>query len=349
MCLPRSVVYVSALAGAAIALTSMVDSAIAQPTALYAQSIGDPALPSDPVLDNGIVLPEDESEETPDESEETSDDGFLTPDPNAEFLEAEDLATELGEIQPLPQTAQASGRPSDGQPNGQLLLRSSVFSSSNVTGATGATADDLVFVNQATLLATPALGPDTRLIATAGGGLTRFANEGGNNYNSLGFSLAVQQRLTPTTYAQVGWVQDQLFDTGSGDRTLMDNSARALIGRQDQLTEKLRLDTSYELRARFTDPAERSRIGNSLGLQLRYDLDPNWQTALGYRLALDEYTQNGRADTLHQLQAATTYLPSQETFVTGFAAYAFGNSSESTVDLSNLSFGLSMGVNLRLF
>lgn len=316
----------SAVLSVAIAVGYM-SGAIAQPVtgAVYAQGSGE----LDPVLPDPI------------------EDDFLTPTPDDSALDSEDLEADLGEIRVLSGSApsQAARR----QPVGQLLLRSSAFTTSNATASDLTPTGDTVFNNQATLLLTPKLGPNTRLIATAGGGLTQFATEGDNNYSSLGLSVGVQQRLDRSTYAQFGWVHDQLFDTGEGDRLLTDNSARLLVGRQDQLAEKLRLDTAYELRARFTDPADRSRISNSLGLRLRYDLADDWQGALGYRLALSDYTQNGRFDTTHQLQATTTYTPTQDVFVTGYASYLFGNSSATAVELENLSFGIGVGVNLPLF
>ena len=319
------------LAIAAFALPWVVsDRAVANSPppepAFYTQAITSPALPDENPLEDPLS------------------DGFLTPENAPSALDSDELDDEVGEIRPLP-----APRKTPSQPKGQLLIRSSTFTSSNVTGSDLTSDGDIVFVNGATLLVTPKLGPTTRLIATAGGGLTRFATEGENNYNSLDFSLGVQQRLSERTYAQIGWVNNQLYSLETGDRTLSDNSARLLVGRQDQLNKKLRLDSSYELRARFADPDERSRISNTLGTRLRYDLSPDWQSSLGYRLAFIEYTQNGRADTTHQFQAATTYTPTNNTFVTGFATYSFGRSSETTVDLDNLSFGVGAGINLPLF
>ena len=86
-----------------------------------------------------------------------------------------------------------------------------------------------------------------------------------------------------------------------------------------------------------------------MSTRLRYDFSADWQAALSYRLSFSEYTQNGRSDTAHQILAATTYTPTKDTFVTGFASYAFGNSSEVSADLDNLSFGIGIGVNLPLF
>ena len=278
-------------------------------------------------------------------------DDFLTPNPGDPVPSADDIGADIGELQILtePQPPTAEVQPST-QPTGQLLLRSTAFTSSNVSANSVDSTSDVVFDNRATLLVTPKLGPSTHLVATAGGGLARFAEEGDtNNYNSFGVSVGVQQRLGDGMYGQIGWVNDNLYNINSGDRTFGDNSARLLIGRQDQLGEDVRLDTTYELRARFTDPSDRSRISNRLSARVRYDFSPQWQGAVGYRLALDEYTRNGRSDTSHQLQATTTYAPTKDTFVTGFASYAFGNSSEASVELENVSFGVGVGVNLPLF
>lgn len=279
-----------------------------------------------------------------------TEDDFLSTDPNAAPLDEEDLESDVGEIRILSRPAQTpSQHQPPRQPNAQLLLRSSAFSSSNVAGSTLSPASDAVFVNQATLLLTPELGPNTRLIATAHGGLTRFATEGENNYNAFGVSVGVQQRLTPKTYGQIDWLNNQLFDANDGSRELTDNSARLIIGRQDQLDNRLRLDTAYELQARFTNPSDRSRISNTLGTRLRYDFSPDWQATLGYRFSMDDYTQNGRFDTAHQLQVSTTYVPSKNTFVSGYASYRFGHSSDATVQPENLSFGIGVGINIPLF
>ncbi len=280
-------------------------------------------------------------------SDSSFEDDFLSPDPDAESLDAEDLDTDIGEVKILPRSTEA--QTSQREPIGQLFLRSSILTNSNVTGTEFEQAGDITFINQARFLLTPKLGPDTRLIATAQAGLTRFAEEGDGNYDAFGYSIGVQQRLTRGTFAQIGWMQDYLFDTDDGNRLLKDNSARLLIGRQDQLGEKLRLDSSYELRTRFTDPDERSRISNSLGLWLRYNFTSAWQGTMGYRFMINDYTQTERFDTLHQLQATTTYAMSKDTFLTGYASYLFGNSSEAMVDLENFSVGVSLGVNLPLF
>lgn len=137
-----------------------------------------------------------------------------------------------------------------------------------------------MFSNTGLLLATPKLGPTTRLVAAAGGGAIRFATEGDFNYNVLNFNVGIQQRLTDQMYAQVGWVNEQLYRDGSGQRLLLDNAVDFTIGRQDQLGKQLRLDSFYNLRASFTNPTDQSRVANTLGARLRYDFTPAFQGSL---------------------------------------------------------------------
>ncbi len=262
-------------------------------------------------------------------------------------LNAEDVQSELGEIKVLNRPTEAP--PSRKQPTVQLLLRSGVFTSSNTTALRDFPNSDTVFTNSALLLATPKLGPNTRLIASAGGNLLRLANSGDANYNTLSFNVAVQQRLAAGTYGQLGWVQDTLYRQADGQRLLRDNAVQFLLGRQDQLSKKLRLDSFYELKASFTNPDEQSRVANTLGARLRYDLTPKWQGALDYRLTFKSFTQVDRADTEHQVTALAIYNLSPDLFLAGSVSYLFGRSSNPSVDVRNFAIGISLGFNLPLF
>ncbi|MGI0490442.1 outer membrane beta-barrel protein [Alkalinema pantanalense CENA528] len=265
-------------------------------------------------------------------------------------LNESDVRSELGEIQPLqpikPTKPAALLRK---QPTVQLLLRSSAFTSSNITSLRDFAPSDTVFVNGAMLLATPKLGDSTRLIALAGGNLVRFANRGDSNYNSVNLNVAIQQRLAPGTYGQLGWVQENLYRSDGGDRLLRDNSLQFILGNQSQLGKKLRLDTSYELRASFADPDDQSRLNHTLGARLRYDITPQLQGALDYRLSFKDYTQVDRFDTEHQVSAMAIYNISRDVFVAGNVSYLFGRSSNSDNNPNNLSVGISLGVNIPLF
>jgi hypothetical protein len=122
-----------------------------------------------------------------------------------------------------------------------------------------------------------------------------------------------------------------------------------IVGRQDQLGKQLRLDSFYELRASFTNPNEDSRVANTIGTRLRYDISPQVQGALDYRLSFKNFTQVDRSDTEHQISALVIYNINPDVFLAGSASYLFGRSSNAAIDLNNLSFGLTLGFNLPLF
>jgi Putative beta-barrel porin 2 len=262
-----------------------------------------------------------------------------------EPLNPKEVEEELGEIKIItPSAVKQPVQPN--QPNVQLLLRSSVFTSSNITGVDFIERSDTVFVNSATLLATPKLSEETRLVFGVSGGLTSFATKVDYEYNYLNFNAAIQQRLAPGMYGQLGWVQDRLYDDG---RILLDDSIRLTIGRQDSLASSLRLDSFYEFRGSFAEPKAQSRIANALGARLRYDFTPNLQGAFDYRLTFKNYTQQDRFDTQHQLGLDLVYNINQNFFVGSSASYLFGSSSKSSVDLDNFSVGINIGLNVPLF
>ncbi len=262
-------------------------------------------------------------------------------------IDPQDIEDELGEIEII--TPRQQQPPQRRQPDVQLLLRSSAFTSSNITGFEVLQPGDTVFINGATLLATPKLGEDTRLVAAVGGGLVRYADNGDFNYNYLNFNVGVQQKLTREMYGQLGWVQERLYRNGSGDRLLLDDSVRLTVGRQDQLDSRLRVDSFYELRASFATPNDQNRLANTLGARLRYDITPQLQGALDYRLSLRDFTQQDRFDTQNQIGLEAIYSINRDLFISGSASYLFGSSSDATVDLDNFSVGVNIGLNVPLF
>lgn len=265
----------------------------------------------------------------------------------APALTESEIQEELGEIEIIqPQGKQPPRRK---QSTGQLLLRSSAFTSSNITSLENLREDDTIFVNSATFLVTPKLGEQTRLVATAGGGFARFASEGDSNYNFVNFSVGVQQQIAKRMYAQLGWAQDRIYRNDDGDRLLLDDSVRFVVGRQDQLDRKLRLDSFYELRGSFTNPDEQSRVANSLGTRLRYDIAPELQGSLSYRLSFQDFTEQSRFDTRHQFGLQAVYSINPDLFIGGSASYLFGSSSGSNIDLDNFSVGINLGLNVTLF
>lgn len=270
------------------------------------------------------------------------------PADTSQQIDPKDVESELGEIKIIP-SSPVQQPPQRRQPDVQLLLRSSAFTSSNITGLEIPQPSDTVFINSATLLATPKLGEETRLIAAVGGGLARYGDKGDFNYNYLNFNVGIQQRLTKEMYGQLGWYQERLYRDGSGDRLLLDDSLRLSVGRQDQLNSRLRLDSFYELRASFATPGDQNRVANTLGARLRYDITPKLQGALDYRLSFKDFTQQDRFDTQNQLGLEAIYNINSDLFIGGSASYLFGSSSAASVDLSNFSVGVSIGLNVPLF
>jgi hypothetical protein len=278
------------------------------------------------------------------------DDDFLQSEPNVGPLTSEDLENELGDIEIIDTSSATRPRP---QPIGQLLLRSSLFSSSNVTGLqdfipSTINDEDVIFANSAYFLLTPQIAPRIRLISTLGGGKVFFTDNNDLNYDFLNLSLAGQYEITPSTFGEFGVAWRQLFTNRDSERALSDVSPRFRIGRQDLLAEDVQLDSFYELTASLTDPAEQQRIENTLGLGVGYDFNPKLRAGLSYRLTLADYTRLVRFDVRNLLRGTITYNEG-DVFVSGFLSYLFGSSSEDVVDLEDLSVGISFGINVPLF
>ncbi len=266
----------------------------------------------------------------------------------SETISPEDIQAELGEIRILPSPPQLGTTP-PAQPNVQLLLRSGAFSSDNITAVESFRRGDTVFYNSATLLATPKLGPTTRLVASVSGGLFRYAQRDESDYNQVTWDLGIQQQLSPALYLQIGGGQDRLYQSGSGAQLLRENALHLTVGRQDRLGKRLRLDSSYNLRASFANLETQSQVSHTLGTRLRYDISPSFQAAIDYRLTFKDFTETERFDTEHQVGATAIYAINPRLFVAGSVSYLFGRSSNATAEPNNLAVGLSIGLNVPLF
>jgi len=242
----------------------------------------------------------------------------------------------LGDIQEIPRSQKQRS------PDVQVLLRTSGVANVNSAGLAGS----------ATLLITPQLGPDTRLVAFAGGGILLYNQFGGSDFSYFSYGIGVQQKLTENMYAQLGVGQERLYKTASGE-FVIDNAARFAINRQDKLTERLRLDSFYELRAGFADqntPYDQSRVSNSLGVGLSYAITPKLEAGLDVRLVADSFTR-GTADTFGRVQTSlsATYHFSQQAFITGSVSYLYGSTFDpfdGPNSLNTVLFGITAGFNL---
>ncbi|MBD2464060.1 hypothetical protein H6G89_23945 [Oscillatoria sp. FACHB-1407] len=201
----------------------------------------------------------------------------------------------------------------------------------------------------ATLLAVPSLGPQTQMIAAINGNLTRYSRLPELDYNNFGVQIGVQQQLLPNTYGEISLSNQQFIDANSGDRFLNDYSAWFVLSRRDRLNSNLTLDSFYQLRLRFTDPSDRSRVGNTLGVSLNYDLPPDFSVELDYQIALTDFTRQDRNDVYHQLTTELNYYLSSNTRASVFGGFSFGDSSDPDINFNSFIFGASINFNLSLF
>lgn len=236
-----------------------------------------------------------------------------------------------------------------------LLARVDYFRSSNIFSAIDPV-DDGLFRPGLTLFAAPPLGPKTYLIASVNGNFVRYSSQNQIDYNELLADVGIFQQLSPTMFAKVGWNYQQLFiyrnkiiGLPAGTRFLSDHALKLELSRRDQLNQKLSLSTFYQLRVGFAEPADRSRILNSLIASLNYDIQPILQVGLDYQFTLAHFTQQEREDAYHQIGVRLTYTMFRNTQFNLFAGYSFGRSSDPTVNFDGLVFGVSLGTSVPLF
>ncbi len=238
--------------------------------------------------------------------------------------------------------------PAVSTPSVSLLGGVSYFRSNNIFSDVKPVDDGLVRTGL-TLLANPSLGPQTSLFASVGGNLIRYDTQSQFDYNELRFNLGIRQELSSRAYGEVGWSNRQLFDKESGDRFLNDHSLYLELGRRDFLGEQLTLDTYYQFRLSFADPANRSQAINSVGATLAYNPSSSLQLALDYQFALANFTEQEQQDQYHQLIARLTYTLSPNSRLYLFGGHSFGNSSDPNIDFNGFIFGAGVDFNLTLF
>ncbi len=252
-------------------------------------------------------------------------------------------------LEPLPLPSAAR------QPSVYLIARVDYFRTTNVFSGVDPVNDGLIR-SGLTVFYAPAIGRNTYLVTSIDGNLIRYSNLGYLNYNELRFRAGVLQRLTPRTFGEIGWSNQQLFATREGlknalrgDRFLNDNAIRFELSRQDALSKKLSLNTFYQFRISFAEPNDRSRLINSFITSLSYSLSPSFQTAIDYQLAWSHFTQQPRDDVYHQLVARLTYTITSQSQLNVFSGFSFGHSSDSRINFDGFIVGVGVVLNLPLF
>ncbi len=245
--------------------------------------------------------------------------------------------------------------PAARQPSVYLIGRVDYFRTTNVFSSVDPVKDGLIR-SGLTLFYAPAIGRNTYLVTSVDGNLVRYGNLGFLNYNELRLRAGVLQRLTPRTFGEIGWGNQQLFSTREGlrdalrgDRFLNDHAIRLELSRQDALSTKLALNTFYQFRASFANPNDRSRLINSFITSLSYSWSSNLQTALDYQVAWSHFTQQPRDEIYHQLVARLTYTITPQSQFNVFSGFSFGGSSDSRIDFNSFILGVGLVLNVSLF
>jgi hypothetical protein len=242
---------------------------------------------------------------------------------------------------------------------GFLTARVAIASSDNILLAVdeigGLTGD--TFVRPSLSFAVyPALGPQTVLIGTADLGLQRYASQSSLNYDDLRFRVGIRQGLTPRSYGQLVFTYQELFRPGGNRNRFFKNTALGLtLGRRDPITSKLTLDSYYLIQfngSQTTTGAtsvDFSRIFQSGGAYLGYDINPRLQTGISYQLNLIDYTVQDRYDAFQQVIGQFIYRISPTIRLSIYGGVSFGRSSEQRVQFNDTFFGASIDATIPLF
>lgn len=246
------------------------------------------------------------------------------------------------------------------KPIGSLQAYVGYFHTDNIFSSdTSPIEDGLFFYGLRLASAYFPLGRSTYLSGSIDGNLIRYVDQPKYNYNQLVFNLGIYQQFSKRMYGEIGWSNQQFFHAKNsdvfqvGDRFLNENSLHLSLGRRDPLTDKLTLDSFYELSWKLADPDDRSRIMNSFWLSLSYSLQKPLQVGLNYQLNLSDFTESDRqgvahrTDQYHRLYGSIIYRVSGSSSLNLQTGFSFGDSTASNIDFEswflNINYHLKIG------
>ncbi len=265
-----------------------------------------------------------------------------------------DVEQELGlRVRPKP----VEGIPAvEFKPIGFLKAHVGYFQTSNIFSARDNPIEDgLVFSGLTLASAYLPVGSHTYLNGSIDGNLIRYLDQSKYSYNQLKLNFSIYQQLSQKMYGELGWSNQQLFYAQNGDffnageRFLNEHSLQLSLGRRDTLSQKLTLDSSYQLSVNFSEPESRSRVINSLGVSLNYSLQKPLQLGINYQVNLSDFTQQEREDQFHRLYANLNYSISDQSNVNLQSGINFGDSSVSNIDFNSWFFSVNYNFELGRF
>jgi hypothetical protein len=199
------------------------------------------------------------------------------------------------------------------------------------------------------IVAFPALGPQTNLLASIETNLLRYEEQSASSYDEIRLRAAIRHRFTDRVYGQIGFSSQMLFDEGYDDQFFTNNGIEVTIGRRDPLTPQLTLDTFYQGQAFFSDPNEFSNVLNSVGAYLGYRFAPRWDTGIGYRFTISDFTQQSRHETYQRITGQLRYSITPSVRVSLFGGLSYGRSSEARITFDDTFFGISFDATIQVF
>lgn len=255
---------------------------------------------------------------------------------------------ELGILRLL-QTAQAPPPPPK-PPITFLTGRLGFFDSDNAFRS-NSRRDESIYQSGLAFYLVPKLSDNTSLYAIAETNLARYDGLKLANYNEVEVQFGVRQRLSPRTYAQVGWRNQRLYTPGYREKLFGVNYLDTLISHRSILNSRTWLDSFYQARLGFAnqDNLSPSRFRQTFTLSLNHGVTRELRTSLLYQLDFDDYTQISRYDTYQQLLGIISYKVTPESRITLFGGTRFGRSSNPSVNLDDTFYGAGINVSVPLF
>ncbi|TVQ10416.1 MAG: hypothetical protein EA368_07380 [Leptolyngbya sp. DLM2.Bin27] len=206
----------------------------------------------------------------------------------------------------------------------------------------------------------PTLGPQTVLIGTADLGLQRYVSQSTLNYDDLRFRVGLRQGLSPRSYGQLMFTYQELFRPGGNRARFFKNTSLGLtLGRRDPIAPRLTFDSYYQIQ--FNGAQSRSetasgpvitdfsRLFQSAGGYLGYEISPQLQAGLSYQLNLIDYTAQDRYDAFQQILGQVVYRITPRVRLSVYGGVSFGRSSEPRVQFNDTFFGAAIDATIPLF
>ncbi|TAE60733.1 MAG: hypothetical protein EAZ76_09630 [Nostocales cyanobacterium] len=286
-------------------------------------------------------------------TQQVSEDEKLPLDPNEEQEIRLRVRPRPEEELPIP----ATEKPKEQfQPIGYLRGYAGYFHTDNIFSSNESKITDGLFYTGLTLASAYfPITPSTYINGSIDCSLIRYIDQSQFNYNQLRFNAGIYQQISPQMYAELNFSNQRLFYARNGDffsageRFLDEDSIRLSLGRRDNLTDKLTLDSFYELSANFSRPERRSRIINYVWLSLGYSVTEPLSVGLNYQFNFSDFTEIEREDQFHRIYAHLNYRTSDTSNVYLQGGYNLGGSTTPDIDFSGWFLSVNYGFELGRF